>query len=87
MTKSLNPFSFRASAEPKETAGPIIKLRLNPFSFRASAEHHLISAIDLKNCGLNPFSFRASAELTPQPRTTSSSIGPLLRCRPACGWN
>src|SRR5579883_547624 len=59
----LNPFAFRASAEPP--FGPRIEgggRRLNPFAFRASAERARQPGLYIFH-RLNPFAFRASAEL------------------------
>src|SRR5579885_101971 len=58
----LNPFAFRASAEPP--FGPRIEgggRRLNPFAFRASAERARQPGLYIFH-RLNPFAFRASAE-------------------------
>src|SRR5579885_1099282 len=71
----LNPFAFRASAEPP--FGPRIDgggRRLNPFAFRASAERARQPGLYIFH-RLNPFAFRASAELPHRafPRLTARS--------------
>src|SRR5579883_389773 len=86
----LNPFAFRASAEPP--FGPRIEgggRRLNPFAFRASAERARQPGLYIFH-RLNPFAFRASAEPRPaflpdQPLSVSIPLlsGPVLNaaCR------